>query len=134
MLLQALLARVEFASPRIQCCSALFRFLRYLFLLLLERLSGVAPAERTARFRCVMVYLPSAQSPAPLICEATWEGHIAESASGDGGFGYDPLFLPAGERRSSAELAPAEKNRLSHRGQALRLLVASLAGERPRTD
>ena len=101
---------------------------------LLERLSGVALAERSARFRCVMVYLSSAQSPAPLICEATWEGHIAESASGDGGFGYDPLFVPAGERRSSAELAPADKNRLSHRGQALRLLVAALAGEHPPAD
>ena len=101
--------------------------------LLLERLSGIPPADRTARFRCVMVYLPFAQSPAPLICEATWEGHIAEAASGDGGFGYDPLFVPASERRSSAELAPDEKNRLSHRGQALRLLVALLAGEHPPT-
>jgi XTP/dITP diphosphohydrolase len=96
--------------------------------LLLERLAGRPAAERGARFRCVMVYLPAADSPAPLIREATWEGRIAEAPRGDQGFGYDPLFLPEDEDGTAAELAPAVKNRLSHRGQALRALVQALAG------
>ncbi len=94
--------------------------------LLLERLAGRPPEERGARFRCVMVYLPAAESPAPLIREATWEGRIADAPRGEQGFGYDPLFLPDGESGSSAELPPARKNHLSHRGQALRALVAAL--------
>jgi XTP/dITP diphosphohydrolase len=97
--------------------------------LLLEKLAGRPAAERTARFRCVMVYLPAADSPAPLIREATWEGRIAEAPRGAGGFGYDPLFLPEGERGSAAELPAVRKNALSHRGHALRALVAALTAE-----
>jgi len=96
--------------------------------LLLERLAGVPPAARTARFHCVMVYLPAADHPAPLIRTAAWEGFIAEAPRGAGGFGYDPLFLPAGERGTAAELSPERKNAVSHRGQALRALVAALTG------
>jgi XTP/dITP diphosphohydrolase len=96
--------------------------------LLLERLAGRPASERRARFRCVMVFLPDGASPAPIICEATWEGRIGESPRGDNGFGYDPLFLPAGEPGSAAELPPDKKNRLSHRGQALRALVGILTG------
>ncbi len=97
--------------------------------LLLERLAGRPAAERGARFRCVMVYLASADSPAPLIREATWEGRIAYAPMGAGGFGYDPLFLPEGERGTAAELPAVRKNALSHRGHALRALVAALTGE-----
>jgi XTP/dITP diphosphohydrolase len=78
-----------------------------------------------------MVFLPDAASPAPVIREATWEGRIGEAPRGDNGFGYDPLFLPAGEAGSSAELPPAKKNRLSHRGQALRALIGTLTGPPP---
>ncbi len=99
--------------------------------LLLERLAGRPAAERGARFRCVMVFLPAADSPAPLIREATWEGRIAEAPRGDQGFGYDPLFLPHGGDGSAAELPPEVKNRLSHRGQALRALVRALTGDPP---
>ncbi len=95
-------------------------------LLLLERLAGVKPAQRSARFQCVCVYLRHALDPSPVICQGTWEGAIAQSASGNNGFGYDPVFIPAGSAVSSASMAPADKNRVSHRGQALRALVHAL--------
>jgi XTP/dITP diphosphohydrolase len=95
--------------------------------LLLERLAGLPAARRTARFRCVIVSLAHPADPAPLICEGTWEGTIAEQPSGDRGFGYDPVFVPRGMSVSAAELDPAVKNRLSHRGQALRKLIESLS-------
>lgn len=85
---------------------------------LLTALAGLEPPARSARFRAVLVYLRHAEDPAPIIVEGTWEGRIAEAPRGDGGFGYDPVFeLPDG--RTAAELPAAEKNRLSHRGQAL---------------
>lgn len=85
---------------------------------LLAALEGVPTAQRTARFRAVLVFLRHAKDPAPVIAEAVWEGRIAESPRGDDGFGYDPLFELA-DGRTSAELPPEEKNRLSHRGRAL---------------
>lgn len=93
---------------------------------MLELLEGVPKAQRTARFRCVMVCLRHSADPAPVICEGVWEGFIAASPSGTGGFGYDPLFLPAGECRTAAQLSPEEKNTVSHRGKALRKLVQIL--------
>lgn len=95
---------------------------------LLQALSDVALPQRTARFRCLLVCLRTPTDPAPLIAEGVWEGHILEQARGQGGFGYDPVFRPHGEQRSSAELDPATKNRLSHRGQAMARLVAALRG------
>src|SRR2546430_17692228 len=62
----------------------------------------------------------------PLIARGSWEGHIATSPRGLGGFGYDPVFVPEGSARTAAELDPAEKNAVSHRGQALRELIAML--------
>ena len=94
--------------------------------LLLGELAGVPEAERTARFRCVMVYLRHREDPAPLLCQGIWEGRILEAERGDGGFGYDPLFWVPGQEASAAELPPELKNRLSHRGQALRALLAAL--------
>lgn len=85
---------------------------------LLAALEGVPTAQRTARFRAVLVFLRHAKDPAPVIAEAVWEGRIAESPRGDDGFGYDPLFELA-DGRTSAELSADEKNRLSHRGRAL---------------
>lgn len=94
---------------------------------LLEAMSEVPAAQRGARFRCAMVYMRWPLDPAPLVSQACWEGRIAARAHGAGGFGYDPLFLPAGLTATAAELDPDTKNRLSHRGHALRGLVAALA-------
>lgn len=93
---------------------------------LLAALKDVPEPGRTARFQCLMVYMRHAQDPTPLICQGTWEGRILEAPRGSGGFGYDPLFFVPGQGCSSAELPPELKNRLSHRGQALRRLVAAL--------
>lgn len=93
---------------------------------LLRDLASVPMAQRTARFRCVMACIRGADDPAPLICEGVWEGRILDAPRGNNGFGYDPVFLPAEQACSAAELAPADKNHLSHRGQALRRLVAQL--------
>jgi XTP/dITP diphosphohydrolase len=94
---------------------------------LLKELDGVPAAKRTARFRCVIAFLRRADDPAPLVCEGVWEGSILETPRGTNGFGYDPVFLVPGRRLSSAELPPEEKNRLSHRGQALVKLAAALS-------
>ena len=92
--------------------------------LLLQRLRGVPAAERSARFRCALVYMRHGRDPAPLVCEGVWEGRILDAPQGANGFGYDPVFLVPDKNCSSAELPPDEKNRLSHRGQALAKLAA----------
>ena len=94
--------------------------------LLLAELAGVPEGWRQARYQCVIVWVRSVADQAPLIAHGTWEGRIAHAARGQGGFGYDPVFIPLGEQRSAAEMTPAEKNAVSHRGQALRALVAML--------
>lgn len=99
--------------------------------LLLAELAGIPGDERTARFRCVMVYLRHADDPAPLICQGVWDGRVLEEPRGAGGFGYDPVFWVPEEGCSAAELSAATKNRLSHRGQALRALVEALRRENP---
>lgn len=99
---------------------------------LLAALAAVPDAQRGARFRCVMVYLRHAEDPAPVIAQGTWEGRIGHEPRGRNGFGYDPVFVVPERGCTAAELAPAIKNRLSHRGQALRALVAALAAERAR--
>ena len=93
---------------------------------LLAELRDVPPLLRQARYQCVVVLVRSAADERPLIAHGSWEGHIASAPRGRGGFGYDPVFVPAGGRRSAAELDPAEKNSLSHRARALRALVAML--------
>ena len=97
---------------------------------LLADLKDVPEQERTARFQCLMVYLHHADDPTPLICQGTWEGRILFEPRGDNGFGYDPVFYVPTHNCSSAELAPEIKNSLSHRGQALRQLVAALGKSR----
>ena len=94
----------------------------------LAELGDLPEEERTARFRCVMVYLRHAADPSPVICEGTWEGRITFAPSGENGFGYDPVFFVPPEGCTAAELPPETKNRLSHRGQALRALAAELSG------
>ena len=95
---------------------------------LLQELENVADAERTARYRCAMAYLRWPQDPAPIVCQASWDGRIGRVPRGSGGFGYDPLFVVEGSSRTAAEFDPAEKNRVSHRGLALRALVTALGG------
>jgi XTP/dITP diphosphohydrolase len=99
---------------------------------LLAELDAVPPARRGARYRCAMVYLRWPLDAAPLIAQASWEGRILRTPAGAQGFGYDPLFEVAGTGRSAAQLEPAEKNRISHRGRALRALVLALRGEQGR--
>jgi len=93
---------------------------------LLEELRGIPHDRRTARYRCVLVVVRSASDTQPVICEGTWEGHIGLTPLGTGGFGYDPLFVLDEQGGTAAQLPPEVKNRLSHRGQALRCLAASL--------
>lgn len=93
---------------------------------LLEELSGIPDGEREARYRCAMAYLRWPTDPAPLVAQAHWEGRIAREPRGGGGFGYDPIFIVSAGERRAAEFSAAEKNRVSHRGQALRALIASL--------
>ncbi len=94
---------------------------------LLVELQGVPFAQRTARFICVMVYLRHADDPTPIIAQGIWEGLILDHAVGENGFGYDPVFWVAEHQCSSAQLTAEQKNALSHRGQALRLLQQQLS-------
>ena len=94
---------------------------------LLRELDGVPDAQRGARFHCVLVLLRHADDPQPLIAEGSWPGRILAAPRGAGGFGYDPVFLDPDHGCSAAELDPALKNRISHRGRALAALRARLA-------
>jgi XTP/dITP diphosphohydrolase len=96
---------------------------------LLHSLQGVAMPERTAHFYCAMALVRYAEDPAPLIATGKWSGMILDRARGEGGFGYDPLFWVPDLESSSAELEPAVKNRLSHRGQALAQLAGQMKNE-----
>lgn len=99
---------------------------------LLTALHNVPESGRTARFQCLMVYLRSSEDPTPVIAQGTWEGRISTAVRGSNGFGYDPVFHVPDRNCTSAELAPDEKNQLSHRGQALRVLIEKLRQSRPR--
>lgn len=96
---------------------------------LLRELEGVQEADRGAQFHCCVVYLRSANDPAPLICHGIWPGRILHQPQGDNGFGYDPLFWVPDEQASSAELAAERKNAISHRGQAMAQLIKRLHNE-----
>lgn len=93
---------------------------------LLDELAGLTAAARSARFRCVLVYMRHAADPSPLICQGSWEGLILDAPRGANGFGYDPLFYVPALDASAAELAADIKNRVSHRGQAMAALLAEL--------
>lgn len=93
---------------------------------LLAEMRPVADGKRQARFRCVTVYLRHDRDPSPIIGQGVWAGTILHEPIGENGFGYDPIFFVAEENCSSAQLAPAVKNRLSHRGKSLRQLVGQL--------
>ena len=88
--------------------------------LLLKELSGIPFEKRTARYRCTIVFMPSHDHPTPKIFDSSWEGVIAESETGDNGFGYDPLFYLPELQCTAAQLPESQKNSLSHRGKALK--------------
>ena len=90
-------------------------------------IADLAPhADKSAYYYCVLVYVRHADDPQPIIADGRWNGVMLDQPRGDGGFGYDPYFLLPELGMTAAELPPADKNRLSHRGQALRLLVEKL--------
>lgn len=99
---------------------------------LLELIADVPDAQRSARFQCVLVFMRHASDPSPLICQGTWEGQLLHAPRGDAGFGYDPLFYIPDLQQTSAELSPTRKNQLSHRGQALAKLLATLREQHDR--
>jgi XTP/dITP diphosphohydrolase len=86
--------------------------------LLLERLAGIAVAERTAAFHCVIVAVRDADDPIPWLATGRWQGRIALQARGDNGFGYDPVFIDPESGLTAAELTAAQKNARSHRSRA----------------
>lgn len=93
---------------------------------LLDTMAAVPDTARRCRYVCVLAFLRHAQDPCPMLAEGTWEGWLARTPSGSGGFGYDPIFWVPEHACSAAALAPARKHALSHRGQALRALVTRL--------
>jgi XTP/dITP diphosphohydrolase len=93
---------------------------------LLAALRDTPDSERGARFYCVLVALERADDPAPVITTGEWAGEIVRAPVGSGGFGYDPVFYDAALGKTAAELTPEAKNRISHRGRALRALVQAL--------
>ena len=94
---------------------------------LLTALAGAG--DRRGHYYCVMVLVRHPDDPEPIFAEGIWRGEIALERRGAGGFGYDPLFLVPARRCTSAELGAQEKNRISHRGQALAKLLARLRDE-----
>lgn len=96
---------------------------------LLEELVGVPDKDRTARFHCVLIYMRTASDPCPIIAQGVWEGVILHEPIGVNGFGYDPIFFVPEKNCSSALLEPEIKNRLSHRGKALKKLMEKLMND-----
>ncbi len=93
---------------------------------LLTALHDVPAGARGCRFVSVMVYLTHGADPLPLIAQGLWAGRVGMAPRGAGGFGYDPIFRVGHGAETAAEIDPARKNALSHRGQALRALVAQM--------
>jgi XTP/dITP diphosphohydrolase len=83
-------------------------------------------ADKSAYYYCVLVYVRHADDPQPVIADGIWRGQIVDTPRGANGFGYDPYFLIPALDKTTAELAAEEKNAMSHRGQAIRALVAKL--------
>lgn len=93
---------------------------------LLNALCEVADRQRTARYHCALAFMRWDRDPAPLVCQARWEGRIARAPRGESGFGYDPIFELPDRELTAAQLPPAEKNLISHRALALRELLRQL--------
>ena len=95
---------------------------------LLQALAGIGEDRRVAHFYCAMALMRHPHDPAPLLASGTWHGRILEAPAGTGGFGYDPLFWVPDAGCSAAQLPDADKNRCSHRGQALAALLRQVEG------
>jgi XTP/dITP diphosphohydrolase len=93
---------------------------------LIQDVKEIDEPLRTARFQCVLVLMRHENDPTPIICQGTWEGSLLKEPAGQNGFGYDPIFWLEANQCTSAELDPDTKDKLSHRGQALRKLVNEL--------
>jgi XTP/dITP diphosphohydrolase len=93
---------------------------------LLRAMAGIAESERACRYVCVIAYVAHAEDPLPVLTQGIWTGRVANAPSGSGGFGYDPVFYVPSEGCTAAQLDVVRKHALSHRGQALRALVAHL--------
>lgn len=93
---------------------------------LLYELRGLPDGKRNARFHCALALMRHANDPAPLVVHRTWEGRILDAPQGEHGFGYDPLFFVPERNVCAAELSAEEKNKLSHRGQAMQALLLHL--------
>jgi len=98
---------------------------------LLLAMEGAPESRRRARFHCVLVYMRHPRDPTPLICDGVWEGRLLHAPRGVNGFGYDPIFHVPGHDCASAELPAEVKNRISHRAQALRMLLEALRRRYP---
>jgi XTP/dITP diphosphohydrolase len=98
---------------------------------MLGELQEVPAGMRTARYQCVIAFVSTSVDAQPILATGTWEGTLISEPRGLGGFGYDPIFIPNGFGRTAAELDPAQKNSLSHRGQALAALIAQLQTRHP---
>lgn len=93
---------------------------------LLAAMQGVPADKRQAEFHCVLVFMQSATDPTPIVCHGRWQGMLTETPAGVGGFGYDPIFWVPEHNCTSAELSKAEKQSISHRAKALKMLVEQL--------
>jgi XTP/dITP diphosphohydrolase len=96
---------------------------------LLKVMADIPMGKRQAKFLCVLVYMRHADDPTPIICQGEWNGEIMTKQQGENGFGYDPIFWVKEQNCSSAQLSPEQKNMLSHRGKALKLLFAQLQNQ-----
>lgn len=94
--------------------------------LVLKNLVDVEGSDREAVFNCVLVFLKHAKDPTPIVCHGQWKGVITKDQTGQGGFGYDPIFWLPEQQCTAAELSKDIKNAVSHRGKALALLVEQL--------
>jgi XTP/dITP diphosphohydrolase len=97
---------------------------------LVNAIRDVPVEQRAARYQCALAFMRWASDPSPLICQASWEGRVISTPRGAGGFGYDPIFELPELGKTAAEIPADEKNRLSHRGKALRDLVSHLRERR----
>lgn len=96
---------------------------------LLQALDGVPDNERAARYQCVLVLMRHSKDPSPLIAQADWQGRILTAPTGNGGFGYDPIFWVPETECSAAELSSEQKHAISHRGKALKHFMNAFQSE-----
>ncbi|WP_299077399.1 XTP/dITP diphosphatase [uncultured Paraglaciecola sp.] len=93
---------------------------------LLDVMDNIPKDQRQAKFLCVLVFMRHENDPTPIICQGEWHGDITTEQQGENGFGYDPVFWVKQQNCSSAQLSAAQKNLMSHRGKALKILLAQL--------